>query len=133
MDFSEVGYDDRDWINLAQDRDRWRAYVRVEMNLRGKPRKKLNQVISPSGNQTHARAQPGSAGKFLSYASGLYVSSVARFYCQESWTVNCPKSDQQEEQLDNTHGRPTSVVDVACWPLVTGPYRAVSNKSQSKW
>ncbi|KAJ4443106.1 hypothetical protein ANN_04756 [Periplaneta americana] len=29
MDLSEVGYDDRDWINLAQDRDRWRAYVRV--------------------------------------------------------------------------------------------------------
>ncbi|KAJ4446283.1 hypothetical protein ANN_12978 [Periplaneta americana] len=34
MDLSEVGYDDRDWINLAQDRDRWRAYVRMEMNLR---------------------------------------------------------------------------------------------------
>ncbi|KAJ4443744.1 hypothetical protein ANN_05522 [Periplaneta americana] len=29
MDLREVGYDDRDWINLAQDRDRWRAYVRV--------------------------------------------------------------------------------------------------------
>ncbi|KAJ4431659.1 hypothetical protein ANN_20258 [Periplaneta americana] len=28
MDLREVGYDDRDWINLAQDRDRWRAYVR---------------------------------------------------------------------------------------------------------
>ncbi|KAJ4441296.1 hypothetical protein ANN_11150 [Periplaneta americana] len=27
MDLSEVGYDDRDWINLAQDRDRWWAYV----------------------------------------------------------------------------------------------------------
>ncbi|KAJ4435054.1 hypothetical protein ANN_23628 [Periplaneta americana] len=26
MDLWEVGYDDRDWINLAQDRDRWRAY-----------------------------------------------------------------------------------------------------------
>ncbi|KAJ4440260.1 hypothetical protein ANN_08399 [Periplaneta americana] len=24
MDLREVGYDDRDWINLAQDRDRWR-------------------------------------------------------------------------------------------------------------
>ncbi|KAJ4448560.1 hypothetical protein ANN_10578 [Periplaneta americana] len=34
MDLSEVGYDDRDWINLAQDRDRWRAYVRAAMNLR---------------------------------------------------------------------------------------------------
>ncbi|KAJ4449008.1 hypothetical protein ANN_00402 [Periplaneta americana] len=34
MDLREVGYDDRDWINLAQNRDRWRAYVRVAMNLR---------------------------------------------------------------------------------------------------
>ncbi|KAJ4442540.1 hypothetical protein ANN_04127 [Periplaneta americana] len=29
MDLREVGYDDRDWINLAQDRDRWQAYVRA--------------------------------------------------------------------------------------------------------
>ncbi|KAJ4450124.1 hypothetical protein ANN_01531 [Periplaneta americana] len=34
MDLREVGYDDRDWINLAQDRNRWRAYVRAAMNLR---------------------------------------------------------------------------------------------------
>ncbi|KAJ4432290.1 hypothetical protein ANN_20908 [Periplaneta americana] len=34
MDLREVGYDDRDWINIAQDRDRWRAYVRAAMNLR---------------------------------------------------------------------------------------------------
>ncbi|KAJ4425477.1 hypothetical protein ANN_28093 [Periplaneta americana] len=34
MDLREVGYDDRDWINLAQDRDRWRAYVRAAMILR---------------------------------------------------------------------------------------------------
>ncbi|KAJ4434977.1 hypothetical protein ANN_23549 [Periplaneta americana] len=34
MDLRDVGYDDRDWINLAQDRDQWRAYVRAAMNLR---------------------------------------------------------------------------------------------------
>ncbi|KAJ4429544.1 hypothetical protein ANN_21713 [Periplaneta americana] len=34
MDLREVGYDDRGWINLAQDRDQWRAYVRAAMNLR---------------------------------------------------------------------------------------------------
>ncbi|KAJ4429019.1 hypothetical protein ANN_26015 [Periplaneta americana] len=33
MDLREVGYDGRDWINLAQDRDQWRAYVRAAMNL----------------------------------------------------------------------------------------------------
>ncbi|KAJ4425754.1 hypothetical protein ANN_27377 [Periplaneta americana] len=27
MDLREVGYDGRDWINLAQDRDQWRAYT----------------------------------------------------------------------------------------------------------
>ncbi|KAJ4434835.1 hypothetical protein ANN_23406 [Periplaneta americana] len=31
MDLRKVGYDDRDWINLAQDRDRWRAYVRAPL------------------------------------------------------------------------------------------------------
>ncbi|KAJ4439423.1 hypothetical protein ANN_07547 [Periplaneta americana] len=34
MDLREVGYVDSDWINLAQDRDQWRAYVRATMNLR---------------------------------------------------------------------------------------------------
>ncbi|KAJ4451371.1 hypothetical protein ANN_02833 [Periplaneta americana] len=33
MDLREVEYDDRDLINLAQDRDQWRAYVRAAMNL----------------------------------------------------------------------------------------------------
>ncbi|KAJ4447430.1 hypothetical protein ANN_09437 [Periplaneta americana] len=27
VDLREMGYDDRDWINLARDRDRWRAYL----------------------------------------------------------------------------------------------------------
>ncbi|KAJ4429655.1 hypothetical protein ANN_21856 [Periplaneta americana] len=34
MDLREVGYDDREWINFAQDRDQWRAYVGAAMNLR---------------------------------------------------------------------------------------------------
>ncbi|KAJ4434049.1 hypothetical protein ANN_16368 [Periplaneta americana] len=34
MDLREVGYDDREWINFAQDRGQWRAYVRAAMNLR---------------------------------------------------------------------------------------------------
>ncbi|KAJ4450606.1 hypothetical protein ANN_02032 [Periplaneta americana] len=34
MDLREVGYDEREWINLAQDRDQWRAYVRAAINFR---------------------------------------------------------------------------------------------------
>ncbi|KAJ4450982.1 hypothetical protein ANN_02417 [Periplaneta americana] len=33
MDLREVGYDGRDWINLAQVKDRWQAFVRAVMNL----------------------------------------------------------------------------------------------------
>jgi len=34
MDHQEVGFDGTDWIELAQDRDRWRALVTAAMNLR---------------------------------------------------------------------------------------------------
>ncbi|KAJ4428845.1 hypothetical protein ANN_25838 [Periplaneta americana] len=34
MDLREVGYDGRDWFNLAQDRDRRRAYTTVVQNFR---------------------------------------------------------------------------------------------------
>jgi hypothetical protein len=33
MDFQEVGWGGMDWINMAQDRDRWRAVVSAVMNL----------------------------------------------------------------------------------------------------
>jgi hypothetical protein len=34
MDLGEIGMDGRDWIELAQDRDQWRALVNTVMNLR---------------------------------------------------------------------------------------------------
>jgi hypothetical protein len=34
MDLREIEWDSVDWIDMAQDRDRWRALVNTEMNLR---------------------------------------------------------------------------------------------------
>jgi hypothetical protein len=34
MNLREVGFGDVDWIDLAQDKDRWRALVNTVMNLR---------------------------------------------------------------------------------------------------
>jgi hypothetical protein len=33
MDLREVGWDVMDWIDLAQDKDQWRARVKTVMNL----------------------------------------------------------------------------------------------------
>jgi len=35
MDKQEVGWGEVDWLELAQDRDRWRQLVSPVMNLRG--------------------------------------------------------------------------------------------------
>jgi hypothetical protein len=34
MDLRETGWDGMDWIELAQDREQWRALVNTVMNLR---------------------------------------------------------------------------------------------------
>jgi hypothetical protein len=33
MDLREVGWNDMDWINLAQDKDHWRALVNTVLNF----------------------------------------------------------------------------------------------------
>jgi hypothetical protein len=34
IDLREIGWDGMDWIDMAQDRDQWRALVNTLMNLR---------------------------------------------------------------------------------------------------
>jgi hypothetical protein len=34
VDLGEIGWDGVDWVDLAQDRDQWRALVNTVMNLR---------------------------------------------------------------------------------------------------
>jgi hypothetical protein len=34
MDLRQIGWDCMDWIDLAEDRDQWRALVNTVMNLR---------------------------------------------------------------------------------------------------
>jgi hypothetical protein len=34
MDHREIGWGGMDWIDLAEDRDQWRAVVKTVMNLR---------------------------------------------------------------------------------------------------
>jgi hypothetical protein len=34
IDLREIGWDGMDWIDLAHDRDQWRALVNMVMNLR---------------------------------------------------------------------------------------------------
>jgi hypothetical protein len=33
MDLREIGWDGVDWVDVAQDRDQWRALVNTVMNL----------------------------------------------------------------------------------------------------
>ncbi|KAJ4428739.1 hypothetical protein ANN_25732 [Periplaneta americana] len=71
IDLREVGYDDREWINLAQDSDQWRAYVRAAMNLEppGFLKAKINSLNSK---------QAVEFSQFRSEKSGNQMSDHAR-------------------------------------------------------
>ncbi|KAJ4434975.1 hypothetical protein ANN_23547 [Periplaneta americana] len=55
MDLREVGYDDRDWITLAQDRDRWRSYVGAAISLYRRPPEAADSLDRPPWNVAKRR------------------------------------------------------------------------------
>jgi hypothetical protein len=58
VDLTGIGWDGMDWIDLAQDRDQWRALVNTVMNLR----------------------VPSNAGTFLSSCTISSFSRAAQFH-----------------------------------------------------
>ncbi|KAJ4435329.1 hypothetical protein ANN_17939 [Periplaneta americana] len=59
LDLREVGYDDREWINLAQDRGQWRAYVRAAMNLQVLKAVKRQQYEEKDNNRSKRKTTNG--------------------------------------------------------------------------
>jgi hypothetical protein len=43
MDLGEIGLGDMDWLNLAQDRDQWRALVKTVMSLQVPRRSRVHR------------------------------------------------------------------------------------------
>ncbi|KAJ4445703.1 hypothetical protein ANN_12388 [Periplaneta americana] len=82
MDLREVGYDGRDWINLAQDRDQWRTYVRAAMNLRPFP--KGGAEIPPLNSRRHVYKQR----KHLKDDVGCRCDATGLSECREFRSVN---------------------------------------------
>jgi hypothetical protein len=56
IDLGEVGWGDVDWIGLAQDRKRWRAFVNSVLNLRVPWNAgKLSNGLTSSGHSSNAQ------------------------------------------------------------------------------
>jgi hypothetical protein len=61
MDLMEIGIDGENWIQLAQDRVHWRAFVNTVMNL-WVPQRKQAQWLSFSKNILHHEVSKWSTG-----------------------------------------------------------------------
>ncbi|KAJ4426503.1 hypothetical protein ANN_27317 [Periplaneta americana] len=101
MDLKEVGYDDRDWLNLAQDRDRWRAYVRAAMNLRV-------VVITEDVQNVHL---------LLEYRPHIDVSLTCEHYPKLQEYCVCP---QNMPQFDS-EGIPNQALETNKPMILNGP------------
>jgi hypothetical protein len=70
MDLGEVGWEGVDWINLAQDRDRWRALMYTVMNLR---------VSWNAGNFLSSLGHFGFSGRILLHGVSYHLCILLVF------------------------------------------------------
>ncbi|KAJ4447144.1 hypothetical protein ANN_09145 [Periplaneta americana] len=78
MDLREVGYDGRLWINVAQDRDRWWAYVRATVNLL----QRIPNLTGPVNNNDVTLQQ--NRNKTSGRIDGCHGDCVSGYLCYAS-------------------------------------------------
>ncbi|KAJ4432511.1 hypothetical protein ANN_21131 [Periplaneta americana] len=130
MDLREVGYDDRDWINLAQDRDRWRAYVRAAMNLRhhGYPEKcgfhylGFLEVLLLEMLPDDFVVKDGSPVIGKAERVSLFLEPVVLYGC-ETWTLTL----REEQSLTVFENKVLRKIFVAKRDEITGEWRKLHN------
>ncbi|KAJ4438215.1 hypothetical protein ANN_14154 [Periplaneta americana] len=90
IDLRELGYDDKEWINLAQDRDQWRAYMRAAMNLRDD-----NNALSESAMRISYKICHKIAKKLKTFNEGEFIKRCLIILADEL----CPQQVGEVEAI----------------------------------
>jgi hypothetical protein len=87
MDLGEIGWGGMDWIDLAQDRDQWRALVKSVMNLPvPKNAGKFLSSYTIGGFSRKAQLREGSSVYISTIFFPTYVQNYA-VSARETYTV----------------------------------------------
>ena len=70
MDLEEIGINEGNWIDSAQDRDSWRALVSAALNNRRPPPKKRKLNYKPEGRRNLGRPQTRWGDNFREEGTG---------------------------------------------------------------